>query len=195
MIAAGPNGSAPVMNVSWCSMGTGYEFGHGSNACTVGYSIVALFSAEDPADASLEGEYRHTQWVGFNTPGHHLRHDWSDNAVIRTNVLSRIYGCAAQIISAMFVRGQGSELYRHEGSSSEQLNLVDDPRYAAVVRSLSQRLRAGPTTGGGWGLARIKSDDVRSLGCGPDQPDLQAHVRDREQPHRLGFTGVRPHAN
>ena len=60
----------------------------------------------------------------------------------------------------MFVRGQGSELYRHEGSSSEQLNLVDDPRYAAVVRSLSQRLRAGPTTGGGWGLARIKSDDV-----------------------------------
>ena len=64
----------------------------------------------------------------------------------------------------MFVCGQGSELYRHEGSSSEQLNLVDDPRYAAVVRSLSQRLRAGPTTGGGWGLARLKSDDVGSRG-------------------------------
>ena len=103
MNTAGPNGSAPVMNVSWCSMGTGYEFGRGSNACSVGYSIVALFSAEDPADASLEGEYRHTQWVGFNTPGHHLRHDWSDSAVIRTKVLSRIQGCAAQIIS-MFVR-------------------------------------------------------------------------------------------
>ena len=65
----------------------------------------------------------------------------------------------------MFVCGQGSELYRHEGSSSEQLNLVDDPRYAAVVRSLSQRLRAGPTTGGGWGLARLKSDDVGSRGA------------------------------
>ena len=104
MNTAGPNGSAPVMNVSWCSMGTGYEFGRGSNACSVGYSIVALFSAEDPADASLEGEYRHTQWVGFNTPGHHLRHDWSDSAVIRTKILSRIQGCAAQVISAMFVR-------------------------------------------------------------------------------------------
>ena len=33
-----------------------------------------------------------------------------------------------------------------------------------MVRSLSERLRAGPTTGGGWGLARLKSDDVRSRG-------------------------------
>ena len=51
------------MNVSWCSMGTGSVYppapGVGT-ACTVGYSMVALYRSEDNASegASLDGEYQ-----------------------------------------------------------------------------------------------------------------------------------------
>ena len=176
MIAAGPNGSAPVMNVSWCSMGTGYEFGHGSNACTVGYSIVALFSAEDPADASLEGEYRHTQWVGFNTPGHHLRHDWSDSAVIRTNVLQEL-GSSAELSTVRAARAPSSTATRAAAlSSSTSSTTRGTQRWCARCRSGCGRGRRPAAAGASRGSSRTTLVDP--------QPDLLAEVGDCEQPHR-----------
>ena len=115
--ATGTHG--PVLNTSWCALGSGQG---GDPACTVGYSMVGLY-----AGPQLQGEYRYTEWVGFNTPGHPRARDWSDNA--------------------------GTELYRHQGSSEERVNLAHDARYAAVARDFSRRLRKGPANGG-WGLPR-----------------------------------------
>ena len=76
----------------------------------------------------LDGEYRYTEWVGFNTPGFPHRPDWSDNA--------------------------GTELYRHLDGTAELVNLADHPQYEAVRLEFSRRLRTGPTTGGGWGFEK-----------------------------------------
>jgi hypothetical protein len=80
---AGPNGSHPVMNVSYCSV---------SHACTVGYSMVGIYIAAPNAAtaATTEGEYRFTMWVGFNTPGHYLSADWDDVAGIELYHLCHI---------------------------------------------------------------------------------------------------------
>eukprot|EP01052_Picozoa_sp_SAG31_P036710 SAG31_NODE_4623_length_3089_cov_13.908027_4_plen_292_part_00 len=118
---AGTNGNQPVMNVSYCSIGM---------ICTVGYSMVGVYAASNAtngATTALEGEYRFTVWVGYNTPGNALRPDWSDVA--------------------------GIELYRHNGSAVEDRNLAGVPTYSDVVSSMLRRLRIGPTTGGGWGQA------------------------------------------
>lgn len=122
--------------------------GQGDNpACTVGYTMVGLYFSSTGTQASvagissasgggskgessvgLDGEYRYTEWVGFNTPGFLLRPDWSDNA--------------------------GTELYRHLGSTVEMVNLADHPQYEAVRHEFSRRLHSGPTTGGGWGFEK-----------------------------------------
>ena len=115
---AGINGSYPVLSTSWCALGTGQG---GNPACTVGYSMVGLYSG---SAKDLQGEYRYTEWVGFNTPESPRRRNWNDNA--------------------------GTELYRHHNSTNEHINLADDPLYAVVRLDFSRRLRNGPPSG--WGL-------------------------------------------
>ena len=116
---AGANGSSPVLNTSWCALGSGEG---GDAACTVGYSMVGLYSG---SDEELHGEYRYTEWVGFNTAQAPRRRDWNDNA--------------------------GTELYRHQNSTMELVNLAEDQKYAVVRLDFSRRLRKGPPTSG-WGL-------------------------------------------
>jgi hypothetical protein len=145
-----------VLNASWCQMRNG--------ACTVGYSMVAVHAADGE-------EYRLTEWVGFNTPGHPMAADWSDSAgaelyshrnhstaetVRKTPLLEPVY-----YIKTINVPRQAWDRHRkqYEGIRIEnegrflQVNLADEPEYAAVRQALSARLRAGPDYGGGWGRA------------------------------------------
>ena len=127
--AGGPGGA--VMDTSWCAMANGEG---NSMACTVGYTMVGLYSPDMhrmPAEhrqgraGTSNIEYRYTEWVGFNTARTPLTRDWSDVS--------------------------GIELYVHNGSTAELVNLAADPEFKDVVASFSKRLHAGPTSGGGWG--------------------------------------------